>query len=78
MKKTTQKNGIVFGTISLAILLVSTSTVVAQVNSETLMEQLDESEQSTLLSSIYLENIFDLEGFREFFTSVEFADFMKK
>lgn len=35
MDRTTRKYGIVFGAVALAILLVSTSTVVAQVNSET-------------------------------------------
>ena len=80
MKRTTRKYGIVFGAAALAILLVSTSTVVAQVNSETLMEQIDEYEQSITLSNFELENIeniLDLEGFRDHFTSENFADFIK-
>jgi hypothetical protein len=75
--KDTKKITITFGVIAITLLLVSTVTAVEQQTSETIMNIKESNEDFASTSPEELLELLDLDGFKEFFTSAEFAELMK-
>ncbi len=82
-----KKEILVIGAVAIAMIVLSSTTAVSQVNGETIIEAIESEEQYPSFSSTTNDlninslddilELIDIEGFETHFTSENFADFLK-